>query len=49
MSLKMNQSDRNYFMSFWTYFWIFVPPVILVSIGFVFYFTTGRKEEGQDK
>ena len=30
-------------MSFWTYFWIFVPPVLLVLIGIIFYIVTGRR------
>jgi len=31
-------------MTFWTYFWLFVPPILLVIIGVIFYFVTG--EEG---
>jgi len=32
-------------MTFWTYFWIFTPPIILVIIGFVYYFVTAGQEE----
>lgn len=31
-------------MSGWTYFWLFVPPVLLVVIGVVYYFISGRRE-----
>ncbi len=30
-------------MSFWTYFWLFVPPVLLVIISLIYYFATGEK------
>jgi len=30
-------------MGFWTYFWVFVPPVILVLIGIIFYIVAGRR------
>jgi len=31
-------------MTFWTYFWLFVPPILLVLIGIVFYIVTGKKK-----
>jgi len=31
-------------MTFWTYFWLFVPPIALVVIGLVYYFVTGEKQ-----
>lgn len=31
-------------MTFWTYFWLFVPPVVLIIISVLFYFLTGKKE-----
>lgn len=30
-------------MDFWTYFWMFVPPVLLVIIGVIYYFVTGKE------
>jgi len=30
-------------MNFWTYFWLFAPPIILVVIGVVYYFITGKE------
>ncbi len=35
-------------MSFWTYFWLFVPPVILVIIGFVFYAASKSGGQAED-
>ena len=32
-------------MTFWTYFWLFVPPVLLVLIGVIFYIITNRRAE----
>jgi len=32
-------------MSFWTYFWLFVPPILLVLIGVIFYYVTGGRAE----
>ncbi len=31
-------------MTFWTYFWLFAPPVALVVIGVVYYIVTGEKQ-----
>ncbi len=31
-------------MSFWTYFWIFAPPVLLVIIGFLYYLISSPDE-----
>lgn len=31
-------------MTFWTYFWLFVPPVVLVVIGIAYYIITGEKQ-----
>jgi hypothetical protein len=31
-------------MTFWTYFWLFVPPVVLVAIGVIFYIISGKRE-----
>jgi hypothetical protein len=30
-------------MDFWTYFWIFAPPVLLIVIGVIDYIVTGKK------
>jgi hypothetical protein len=30
-------------MDFWTYFWIFAPPVLLIVIGVIYYIVTGKK------
>lgn len=32
-------------MTFWTYFWVFVPPIVLVIIGIVFYFIAGKSRK----
>jgi hypothetical protein len=35
-------------MGFWDYFWIFVPPVVLVIIGVVYYFLTSRSGRSKE-
>lgn len=35
-------------MSFWAYFWLFVPPVILVVIGFVFYAVSKPGDQAEE-
>lgn len=32
-------------MPFWTLFWLITPPVVLLSIGLIHFFTTKEKEE----
>ena len=34
-------------MPFWTYFWVIVPPVVLISTSIIFYFVTGNEEDAQ--
>ncbi len=36
-------------MTFWTYFWIFVPPIALVIIGIVFYIVAGKSKKEASK
>jgi hypothetical protein len=31
-------------MSFWTYFWIFVPPIMLVVFGVIYYIFSSPDE-----
>jgi hypothetical protein len=31
-------------MTFWTYFWIFVPPIALVVIGVIYYLVSTPDE-----
>jgi hypothetical protein len=33
-------------MPFWTYFWLIVPAVVLLSAATVFYVRTGRNDDG---